>query len=162
MPANVVAEAAQSRDPLERARIMRVFNQGLDTPVGSVLPLKRGGPAGARRWRTEPWELREGKLFLVPGDSTIGVRLPLNSLPWVDPSELEEEPEPDPFADQAPLPTRAQLLEVPADAGFGRGIRTALTVQARDGLLYIYLPPLTTAEEGGIDLQKIAPKKRVY
>ena len=147
MPANVVAEAAQSRDPLERARIMRVFNQGLDTPVGSVLPLKRGGPAGARRWRTEQWELREGKLFLVPGDSTIGIRLPLNSLPWVDPSELEEEPEPDPFADQAPLPTRAQMLAASADAGVGRGVRTALTVQARDGLLYIYLPPLTAAED---------------
>lgn len=147
MPANVVAEAAQSRDPLERARIMRVFNQGLDAPVGSVLPLKRGGPSGARRWQTEVWELREGKLFLVPGDSTIGVRLPLNSLPWVDPSELEEEPEPDPFADQAPLPTRAQMLATPAEAAMGRGVRTALTVQARDGLLYIYVPPLTAAED---------------
>ena len=49
MPANVVAEAAQARDPLDRARIMRVFNQGLDAQVGSVLPLKRTGPPGARR-----------------------------------------------------------------------------------------------------------------
>ncbi len=147
MPANVVAEAAQSRDPLDRARIMRVFNQGLDAQVGSVLPLKRTGPSGARRWQTERWELREGKLFLVPGDASAGVRLPLNSLPWVDPAEIEEEPEPDPFDAQAPLPTRAAMLATPAEAGFGRGIRTALTVQAREGLLYVYLPPLTAAED---------------
>ena len=146
MPANVVAEAAQSRDSLERARIMRVSNQGLDQPVGSVLPLRRGGPSGTRHWQTEVWELREGKLFLVPGDSSAGVRLPLTSLPWVDPEEIEEEPEPDPFDDQGPLPTRAAMLAAVGDGRAGRGIRTALTVQARGGLLYVYLPPLPTAE----------------
>ena len=72
MPANIVAEAAESRDPLERARIIRVFNQGLDQPVGSVLPLRQAGRRGARHWTTERWVLREGKLFLVPGDGRAG------------------------------------------------------------------------------------------
>ena len=147
MPANLVAEAAQSRDPLERARIIRVFTQGLDQPVGSVLPLRRAGRHGARHWTTEQWEMREGKLFLIPGDSTAGVRLPLNSLPWVDPTEIEEEPEPDPFEDQGPLPTRAAMLAAVGDGRMGRGVRTAMTVQARGGLLYVYLPPLPAAED---------------
>ena len=147
MPANVVAEAAQSRDPIERARITRVFTQGLDQPVGSVLPLRRGGRAGARHWQTEKWELREGKLFLVPGDASAGVRLPLNSLPWVDASEIEDEPEPDPFEDQGPLPIRDALLAATGNGRPGRGIRVAMTVQARDGLLYLYLPPLPAAED---------------
>ena len=147
MPANLVAEAAQSRDPLERARIIRVFTQGLDQPVGSVLPLRRAGRQGARHWTTERWEMREGKLFLIPGDSTAGVRLPLNSLPWVDPTEIEEEPEPDPFEDQGPLPTRAAMLAAVGDGRMGRGVRTAMTVQARGGLLYVYLPPLPAAED---------------
>ena len=146
MPANMVAEAAQSRDPLERARMIRVFSQGLSTVIASVLPLRRRGPPGARRWQTEPWEMREGKLFLVPGDASAGVRLPLASIPWVDPAEIEEDPEIDPFAPLGPLPSRDALLLVPP-GGPGRGIRTALTVQARDGLLYIYVPPLDQAED---------------
>jgi len=147
MPANVVAEAAQSHDPQERARIIRVFSQGLDQPVGSVLPLRRAGRRGARHWQTEKWEMREGKLFLVPGDSSAGVRLPLNSLPWVDPTEVEDEPEPDPFEDQGPLPSRAAMLAAIGNGRPGRGVRTAMTVQARDGLLYLYLPPLPAAED---------------
>jgi len=147
MPANLVAEAAQSRDPLERARIIRVFTQGLDQPVGSVLPLRRAGRCGARHWTTERWEMREGKLFLIPGDSSAGVRLPLNSLPWVDPTEIEDEPEPDPFEDQGPLPTRAAMLAAVGTGRMGRGVRTAMTVQARGGLLYVYLPPLPAAED---------------
>ncbi len=140
MPANIVAEAAQSRDPQERARILRVFNQGLDAAVASVLPLRRRGIP--RHWETEIWEMREGKIFLVPGDSSAGVRLPLASLPWVDPKELEPDPELDPFEAQGPLPA---LTPVPGT--LGRGIRTALTVQARDGLVYIYIPPLDRAED---------------
>lgn len=147
MPANVVAEAAQSRDPIERARLIRVFSQGLDQPVGSVLPLRRAGRRGARHWQTERWVLREGKLFLVPGDASAGVRLPLNSLPWVDASEIEEEPEPDPFEEQGPLPTREAMLAATGDGRPGRGIRVAMTVQARGGLLYLYLPPLPAAED---------------
>jgi len=147
MPANVVAEAAQSRDPQERARLIRVFSQGLDQPVGSVLPLRRGGRKGARHWQTEKWEMREGKLFLVPGDGSAGVRLPLASLPWVDPTEIEDEPEPDPLEKQGPLPNRAAMLAATGEGRPNRGIRTAMTVQARGGLLYLYLPPLPAAED---------------
>ena len=147
MPANVVAEASKARDPLERARIMRVFNDGLDAPVGSVLPLRRRGLNGARRWQSEAWELREGKLFLVPGDSTIGLRLPLNSLPWVDPSELEDDVEPDPFENEGGLPPRAAMLAAKGDPSPVKGVRTALTVQARGGLVHVYLPPLFRAED---------------
>ena len=144
LPANVVAEASQSRDPQERERLRRVFSQGLDAVVGYVLPLRRSG--AIRRWQTEAWEMREGKIFLVQGDMSMGVRLPLAALPYVDPAELEEEPEPDPLAPAGPLPPHAALPGPGTDAQ-GRGIRTALTVQARDGLLYIYLPPLTSAED---------------
>jgi uncharacterized protein (DUF2126 family) len=40
LPANVVVEDAKLRDPLERERLTKVFAQGLNTPVGSVLPLR--------------------------------------------------------------------------------------------------------------------------
>ena len=147
LPANVVAEASQAADPQERARLRRVFSQGLDAVVGYVLPLRRFGAGDRRRWQSEAWEMREGKIFLVQGDSSMGVRLPLAALPYVDPKELEgDEPEPDPLAPAGALPPHA-ALPGPGEAASGRGIRTALTVQARGGLLYVYLPPLTAAED---------------
>ena len=138
MPANVVAEAAQARDPQERARIIRVFSQGLDTQVASVLPLQRRGQP--RQWQSEIWQMREGKLFLVQGDSSAGLRLPLASLPWAEPEE--QDPELDPFEAQAPLPALNAVIGKQV-----AGVRTALTVQARNGVLYIYLPPLDRAED---------------
>ena len=83
--------------------------------------------------------MREGKIFLVQGDTSMGVRLPLASLPYIDPKELEEEEqEPDPMAAAAPLPPHAALPGPGQGRSPGRGIRTALTVQSRGGLLYIY------------------------
>ena len=147
LPANVVAEASHAADAQERARLLRVFSQGLDAVVGSVLPLRRVGTGASRRWQSEAWEMREGKIFLVQGDSSMGVRLPLAALPYVDLKELEgDEPEPDPFAASGPLPPHA-ALPGPGEPSQGRGVRTALTVQPRDGLLYIYLPPLTEAAD---------------
>ena len=147
LPANVVAEASEAKDPQERARLRRVFSQGLDAVIGYVLPLKRSGEGSERHWRSEAWEMREGKIFLVQGDTSMGVRLPLASLPYIDPKELEEEEqEPDPMAAAGTLPPHA-ALPGPGNPAQGRGIRTALTVQPRDGLLYVYLPPLTAAQD---------------
>ena len=144
LPANVVAEASHVKDPQERARLVRVFSQGLDTVIGYVLPLRRIGLQ--RRWQSEAWEMREGKIFLVQGDNSMGVRLPLTSLPYVDPKEIEEDVEPDPLAPAEPLAPHA-AMPGPGTTAQGKGVRTALTVQARGGLIYIYLPPLPRAED---------------
>ena len=148
LPVNVVAEASQSRDPQERARLLRVFSAGLDTVVGYVLPLRRKGAGVERCWQSEAWAMREGKIFLVQGDTSMGVRLPLASLPYIDPKALaeEDEPEPDPLAPVPDLPKHAALPGAGQRAQ-QRGVRTALTVQPRGGLLYVYLPPLTNAED---------------
>jgi uncharacterized protein (DUF2126 family)/transglutaminase-like putative cysteine protease len=163
LPANVVAEDSKLRDPLERARMARVFDQGLASPVGSVLPLRRAAQNGGRRWQTGRWFFRGDTLFLVPGDSPIGLRLPLESLPWADPDRIEPEYEADPFAPRAPLPHQEALrrLREPRAAEFapveqavpepGREapelVRTALCVEARGGLLHVFCPPLVAAED---------------
>ncbi len=104
LPVNVSAEDSRLRDPLERDRLTRVFDRGLDAPVGSVLPLRRTGLDGQRRWQSGKWFVRDDVLFLAAGDSPIGLRLPLESLPWADPESIEPVFEPDPFAPRAPLP----------------------------------------------------------
>ena len=78
LPTNVDPFDSRLSDPLERARLRKVFNQGLDHIVGHVLPVAWNGD-----WITGPWFLRDEHCYLVPGDSPLGYRLPLDSQPWV-------------------------------------------------------------------------------
>ncbi len=103
MPGNVTVDAAKVRDPLERERLAKVFEHGLDTAIGYVLPIARE-QNGRGRWRSGPWFLRGEKCYLIPGDSAIGYRLPLDSLPWSAPADTDVIVEPDPMAPQPELP----------------------------------------------------------
>ena len=111
LPVNVDPFDARLDDELERARLRRVFTQGLDATVGYLLPIKRewqrglAGPA----WVTGPWFLRDERLYLMPGDSPLGLRLPLDSLPWAAEADRPWTLPQDPFAAQQPLPTAAAL-----------------------------------------------------
>ncbi|HEY6132585.1 MAG TPA: transglutaminase family protein, partial [Rubrivivax sp.] len=111
LPLNVDPFDARLDDELERARLRRVFEQGLSTPVGYMLPLRRewfsGSPAPA--WFSSPWFLRENRLYLVPGDSPMGYRLPLDALPWAAKDDRPWALPQDPFAPRAPLPSAAEL-----------------------------------------------------
>ena len=105
LPINVTPGDNKLQDPVERARISRIFERGLDTPASYVLPVQVWhSPDLGRRWVTERWGIRRDKLFLMPGDAPAGFRLPIGSmasLPAVDyPHVLPR----DPFGDLAPLP----------------------------------------------------------
>jgi uncharacterized protein (DUF2126 family)/transglutaminase-like putative cysteine protease len=168
LPANVIVEDNRLRDPLERERMVRIFGQGLASPVGSVLPLRRVVEAGSRRWQTGRWFFRGGTLFLLPGDAPLGLRLPLESLPWADPDAIEAEISPDPFAPLEPFVPYPRLRDqrdqrfpssVPrqfrpvsqdlpqSDRGEPRVVRTALGVEPRGGLLHVFLPPLYACKD---------------
>jgi uncharacterized protein (DUF2126 family)/transglutaminase-like putative cysteine protease len=178
LPANVVAEDSKLRDPLERARLARLFKQGLAASVGSVLPLRHG----ARGWESGKWFFRDDVLFLIPGDSPIGFRLPLESLPWADPRSIPAEFEADPFAPRTALPPAAAMGQPRGHVAPAAGpaqlsrpgqpvatedsalfplrhqpapeavddpsalVRTALAVEAREGKLHVFFPPLTRIE----------------
>jgi len=114
LPSNVDPFDARLDDPLERARLRRLFTQGLDAVAGHVLPIARA-PRGPARWHSGRWFLRDGRCILVPGDSPLGLRLPLDSLPWVAPGEAARLHAPDPLQPSTPLPPRKAL--VPPIAG---------------------------------------------
>ncbi|MGK2913765.1 MAG: DUF2126 domain-containing protein [Porticoccaceae bacterium] len=156
LPANIDPLTADLSNGLERRRIARVLSRGLDKPAGYILPL--AWDHGTESWRSSAWEFRLGRAVLLPGDSPMGFRLPLDSLPWVAEEEREEAPERDPFAPREPLLTAVpvapfavatatdprQLMTTPADRKRAAiaVIRTALCVEPRNGRLHVFLPPL--------------------
>ena len=111
LPVNVDPFDARLDDELERMRLRRVFTQGLDAPLGYLLPLKREWQLGSAgpAWTTGPWFLREERLYLMPGDSPMGWRLPLDSQPWAAPGDRPVALVQDPFAALAELPSAAAL-----------------------------------------------------
>ena len=164
LAANVDPRDSKLEDPELRARLARVFERGLNQAVGYVLPLEKG----SRHWLSEHWTTRSGHLFLLPGDSAIGFRLPLNSLPYVRPEARGFVAPPDPFAPLPPLEPRDWSGQNYAN-GHNRGgmapqqnpfrpvndevaelvneplVRTALSVEPRDGRLCVFMPPTFNA-----------------
>jgi uncharacterized protein (DUF2126 family)/transglutaminase-like putative cysteine protease len=167
LPINVDPFDSQLDDALERARLRRVFATQLDAPVGYALPLARDASDGRDgRWRSGPWFLRDERLYLIPGDSAMGYRLPLDSLPWVADGDYPYIVEPDPTVLRRPLSEPAQprvqsairgreepVLAGDRDRAPGVSesaswiVRTAICAEARGGLVYIFMPPVSAVED---------------
>ena len=165
LPIGASVEDPTFDDPERRARVQRAFSRPLSEPRGYVLPVQCWQSQAGRTWVSERWAFRRGKMFLIPGDSPVGLRMPLDSLPggWSGPSVEPVIPQ-DPFEAHTPLPRRfvaeqpflsqqeQQLpsAEVQAEAPRGRvvgGIRTALAIEPKAGLLGVFLPPTHNAED---------------
>ena len=105
LASNVDPFDARLADPLERRRLRHVFERGLDAPVGFALPIGRDERGGSQ-WLSSSWYLRDHRCYLIPGDSPIGYRLPLDSLPWVTAEDMPWLHAPDPTQAFAALPHR--------------------------------------------------------
>ncbi|HEY3593948.1 MAG TPA: transglutaminase family protein, partial [Polyangiaceae bacterium] len=74
--------------------------------------------------------LRPERLYLIPGDSPMGFRLPLDSLPWVAPDQFPRIYERDPFDTFGPLPGRDAFdRRFPEDAAAHGGLREGAAYQ---------------------------------
>ncbi len=120
LPVNVDPFDSRLEEPMERERLRRVFMQGLDSVVGYVLPLQTQGDllkkhpaatpqAAGSRWSTGPWFFRDERMYLMPGDSPMGYRLPLDSVPWVSKTDYPYMIEADPYAPRDALPSTSAL-----------------------------------------------------
>jgi uncharacterized protein (DUF2126 family)/transglutaminase-like putative cysteine protease len=163
LPVNVDPLDNHLEDERERERVRQVFARGLNTPTGYVLPLQRGEGKNGPEWQTGLWMLRGQHLFLVPGDSPVGLRLPLPSLPWVAPEDVPLAAVADPMAKRTPLPIpkpqspaepviqREPHPERDRKPAMGESapwiVRTALCIEPRGGRLYVFMPPAQKIED---------------
>jgi len=168
LPENVDVLDSRLKDPLERDRLRRLFTQGLDKVIGYALPI--AWDYGKERWVSSRWRFRRGEMFLVPGDSPMGLRLPLESLLWEPEGKRQVLFPSDPFAPKEELPEDAGEIRLrytrvsrptshysvvreqgvadahPQDAEAPFFVRTALCIEPRSGCLHLFLPPLSTLE----------------
>ncbi|MAP95562.1 MAG: IMP dehydrogenase [Ponticaulis sp.] len=171
LPINLDPEDPKLKLSEERRTLARAFEQGIGQPKGFVIPIQAQQASNKQgrmfEWMTEIWETRRGRLYLVPGDSPAGFRLPLKALNELDPVLYPGLIQIDPFdisgniPPAAPLPPRMQPNVKPArGSASGKvrpehkpereyiqtGVRTALSVEHRDGHLCVFLPPVYSAE----------------
>jgi uncharacterized protein (DUF2126 family)/transglutaminase-like putative cysteine protease len=184
MPLNVDPLKANLKDPAERRMLAQLLDRGLEKPAGYVLPLKWNIPNNT--WQSGKWQLKRDILFLIPGNSPIGLRLPLKSIPFTKETDNEVQEDQSLFDKLPPLgsyhetiheryglkymhdtpafvlqeretvtmeavkkkkssPVRdrtEEMNDVQSVLFESEVIKTAVCTEARDGVLYIFLPPL--------------------
>ena len=113
LPVNVDPFESNLDDEMERTRLKRVFTQKLDSVIGYVLPIEADKGQGYldTQWKTGAWIYRDDRLLLLPGDSPMGYRLPLDSLPWTSKADYPYLIEEDPFAPKPPLAAFAPIQQ---------------------------------------------------
>ncbi len=175
LPIGTTAAKNALDDPAERERLIRVFDRGLTKPVSYVLPIQVWHTADrGRRWVTERWALRRDKLFLVPGDSPAGFRLPMGSMAVVPAIDFPHVLPRDPFAERPALPERSILMQrrrtvtlaapTPPATGpseIAGAVRTAMAVEPRGDQLCVFMPPVGDAEDYAALIAAIEEAARV-
>ena len=131
--------------------------RGLDKPTGYALPLQWNWFLGV--WQSGVWPFNRPQMYLMPGGSPMGLRLPVSQLPWA--TEVEQEVV-DPLSPPAPLlppaptttsqPARVWQKPLAADEKhevvskrfrYWTGVpHTALCLEPRNGKLYLFMPPI--------------------
>ncbi|MFI5156968.1 MAG: transglutaminase family protein, partial [Chitinophagales bacterium] len=175
---------ANLKDSSERKTLAQLLDKGLDAPAGYTLPLKWNYINN--RWQSGKWPLNRGHLFLIPGNSPIGLRLPLDSLPVISKNHEPQKVERSLFDELPALehfhetissryglvyeleaaPPKIKFQELPPEEIDKKSakkkpavpeeevkllfevdlIKTALCVEAREGIVYVFLPPMDYLE----------------
>jgi uncharacterized protein (DUF2126 family) len=167
LPPSIDPRTAGLDDPEERKRLADIMARGVGTAVGYVLPLAR---STTNAWMTDRWTFRRGELFLLPGDSPIGLRLPLAALGpglalplWAD-APIIDDPRTDDTSEKAEQAKR--IVRVPHGSS-SVGVRTALAIEPRAGQLWVFVPPVASFDDfcalvGAIDAARAATGLAVH
>ncbi len=132
---------------MERKRILSVLEKGINQEVGYTIPIEYD--SYQKIWYSQKWEFRRKKLYLIPGDSPMGYRLPLNSLGYSSLYPYQE----DPALLRPPLAKRKELEQIRGfqpqvsyNVGYTNYTKKAICIEPRNGNLRVFLPPMPNLE----------------
>ena len=171
LPKNIDLLAKNLDSDADRKRLAALIERGMNVPSGLVIPIARG--ESGKQWQSSLWPMKRDRIVLIPGDSPIGLRLPLNDLPALAEEDQELPIQRDPFEAREPLvkrtdirfagppPTHKELNEaeellqknkrinkkLKAEPKWTEVVRTAMCVEARGGRIHIFMPPLEYLED---------------
>ncbi|MEO9660880.1 MAG: transglutaminase family protein, partial [Maribacter dokdonensis] len=149
LPVDVNPKKYNKGDGHLRRKLGEILENGIGEVVGHVYPLTKKN----NKWLTNKWKFRNKHLFLTPGNSAIGLRLPLGALPQDPPIPSEPTAEVELFEPSPDLPKPGDALEKRLklkSIGHPRKhpyVRTAICAEVRENKLFLYLPPLDSAED---------------
>jgi uncharacterized protein (DUF2126 family)/transglutaminase-like putative cysteine protease len=187
-PVNIDPLKANLKDSIERRTLAKLLDDGLNEPTGYVLPVEWN--YWNNKWLSCKWQFKREYLFLMPGNSPLGLRLPLEALPVVAKAAMPQQVERSLFEDLSPLAAFHETIgdryglvythearpviqhkntveekaeekkkqqpvldkkeeedAMPENILFDvQTIKTAICIEPRDGILYIFLPPLQYLE----------------
>ncbi|MFT5014170.1 MAG: hypothetical protein ACI9HA_002834 [Dinoroseobacter sp.] len=157
LPADFELTLANAKNDLERKRLARLLDKGMSEATGFCLPLRWNDDLD--HWQSCEWEFRRGRLTLIPGDSPMGLRLPLAELgaeteddypterdPFEPREQLQQRREIEAHYSQRVSPT-AKRPKTTKRSSAGKLVRTSLCIEARDGRVHIFVPPITHLED---------------
>jgi uncharacterized protein (DUF2126 family) len=136
---------------IARKKLYEMYENGTSNPVGYILPLNKT----EGKWFTSEWTFRRQHIFLTAGNSPLGLRLPLNSLQSKPEHEFFPIYEQDLFSKKNRLPSFKNVVKERYQQYLESGletnlpnyfVRTAICAEIRDEKLYLFLPPLESAE----------------
>ncbi len=148
VPVNVDPLKLDLKSSLERQKLAELLNEGLDKPVGYSLPIRWDDEKS--NWQSCMWSFRRNHLFLIPGNSPAGLRLPLDSIQHLDPKKAKPVFEKDLFAETNDLPVIKPSQEVQEGKEFNNSneiFKTCLIIEIRQGKLFVFFPPLEKFEQ---------------
>ena len=146
VPVNVDPLKMDLKSALERQKLAELLNEGLDQPVAYSLPIR--WDYGHANWQSCKWQFRRNHLFLMPGNSPAGLRLPLDSIAITENDYQEFER--DRFAEvETPLPTGGPQNPAAQQKNYNTSteiFKTCLVTEVRQGKLFVFFPPVVHFE----------------
>ena len=146
LPLNINPNDFDFKEVSERQKCLQLLQENkLGLPIGYALPLRWNLEKNS--WESCTWNFTNGNMYLIPGDSPLGYRLPLESLEWVDPEKEEPTFERDPFEPRDLNITINNNINNDIETDSKESIvRTALCIEPRDGRMHVFMPPATHLE----------------
>jgi uncharacterized protein (DUF2126 family)/transglutaminase-like putative cysteine protease len=163
LPVNVNPFKVDLKDDLERKTLRSLLERDLRSITGYALPIRWNYEANT--WESGSWFFKRDVMYLLPGNSPMGFRLPLKSIPHSDGTPYTEdisnfetrEPLGDIFGkvqkryNDMALGKRKERVQTVSEQivkeDFDAIIRTALCVEAREGNIYVFMPPLVYLDQ---------------